>query len=157
MANAITPSLRASLERLKHAGSINGLCLAWRRQILVSLMPFEDFRVEQVVQILNDARTHFQSAGGDRLIDSLWMGYLDVHALAVFADDISLIVLHTKPEESDYLTGIIKTFLSDSQLLVASALRDAANYTEPEEEGKDGESGLPQPPAIDPHQTNVMA
>ncbi|WP_156345116.1 hypothetical protein [Verrucomicrobium spinosum] len=79
MANPITPSLRASLERLKHAGSVNGLCLSWRRQILVSLMPYEDFRVEQLVQVLNDGRDHFQS-GGTRLVDSLWLGFPDVHA-----------------------------------------------------------------------------
>ena len=32
MANAITPSLRASMERLKHAGAINGLCLRLARR-----------------------------------------------------------------------------------------------------------------------------
>jgi hypothetical protein len=63
MATAITPSLRASLEKLKHAGAVNGLCLSWRRQVLVSLMPFEEFRVEQLVQTLNDAREHFQRDG----------------------------------------------------------------------------------------------
>ena len=55
MATAITPSLRASLERLKHAGTVNGICLSWRRQVLVSLMPYEDFRLEQLVQSTRSA------------------------------------------------------------------------------------------------------
>ncbi|MFZ4768209.1 MAG: hypothetical protein ACOYMN_24950 [Roseimicrobium sp.] len=147
MANAITPSLRASLERLKHAGAVNGLCVAWRRQILISLMPFEDFRIEQVVQTINDARDHFES-NGTRSLDSFWMGFLDIHALAVFAGDISVVMLHTRQEESDYLTGVVKTFLNDAQLLIAAALNPNA--------GEDGESWLPQPQVLNPNQTNVM-
>ena len=150
MAQAITPSLRASLERLKHAGAINGLCLAWRRQLLVSLMPYEDFRVEQVIQTLSDARDHFQS-NGTRAMDSLWMGFLDVHALAVFAGDVTVVLLHTRQEESDYLTGVIKTFLNDTQLLIAAALSPTTN----EESGESGD-WLPQPTTLNPNQTNVM-
>jgi hypothetical protein len=152
MANAITPSLRASLERLKHAGSVNGICLAWRRQILVSLMPFEDFRVEQLVQILNDGRDHFQSGGG-RTMDSFWMGFPDVHALVVFAGDISVVLLHTRQEESDFLTGVVKTFLNDAQLLVAAALSPGNGEASSEDE----ESWLPQPPRLDPNLTNVVS
>lgn len=152
MANAITPSLRASLERLKHAGAISGLCLAWRRQVLVSLMPYEDFRIEQVVQTFHDARDHFQS-NGTRSLDALWMGFLDVHALCVFAGEICVVALHTRQEESDFLTGVIKTFLNDSQLMIAAALSPAN-----ESDGEDGEaSWLPTPPVLNPNQTNVMA
>src|SRR3954469_8095916 len=149
MANAITPSLRAAMERLKHAGAVNGLCLAWRRQMLVSLMPFEDFRIEQMVQTLNDARDHFQS-NGTRSVDSLWMGFLDVHVLAVFAGDISLILLHARQEESDYLTGVVKTFLNDAQLLIAAALSPAG------QEGEGGENWPAQPAGLNPNQTNMI-
>ena len=38
MAAKITPSLRASIERLKHAGAVNGICLGWRRQVLVIML-----------------------------------------------------------------------------------------------------------------------
>lgn len=154
MANAITPSLRASMERIKHAGAINGLCLAWRRQVLVSLMPYEDFRIEQVVQTLNDARDHFQS-NGTRTIDSLWMGFLDVHALAIFAGDISVIVLHTRQEESDYITGVVKTFLTDAQLVIAAAL-SPANQESDAPEGQDEENWLPTPATLNPNQTNLV-
>ena len=149
MANPITPSLRAGMERLKHAGAVNGLCLAWRRQMLVSLMPFEDFRIEQVIQTLNDARDHFQS-NGTRAVDSLWMGFLDVHVLAVYAGDISVILLHTRQEESDYLTGVVKTFLNDAQLLIAAALSPA------NQQGEGGENWLSQPAALNPNQTNMV-
>jgi hypothetical protein len=153
MANAITPSLRASMERLKHAGAVNGLCLAWRRQVLVNLMPFEDFRIEQVIQTLNDSRDHFQGSG-TRAIDSIWMGFLDVHVLAVFAGDISVIILHTRQEESDYLTGVVKTFLNDAQLLIAAALSPTNQETT--EEGQDEENWLPQTTVLNPNQTNMM-
>ena len=154
MASAITPSLRASLERLKHAGAVNGLCLAWRRQILVSLMSYEDFRVEQLVHTLNDARDHFQSNGG-RGVESLWMAFMDVHALAVFKDDCTLIMLHIRPEEADFLNGAAKTFLNDAQLLVAAALGSASAEQQAAQED-DEENWLPQPPRIDPNQTNVI-
>jgi hypothetical protein len=153
MANAITPSLRASLERLKHAGTINGLALTWRRQTLVSLMPFEDYRVEQLVHVLSDAREHFQSSGG-RTIGSFWMAFPDVHILSVFSGDVGLVMLHVRPEESDFLTGMAQTFLNDAQLLVAAALSPAA--TEEQSQGGEGDSWLPQPPRLDPNATNIM-
>ena len=151
MASAITPSLRASLERLKHAGAVNGLCLCWRRQILVGLMPYEDFRIEQLVHNFIDARDHFQSNGG-RSIDSLWLAFMDVHALCVYSGDCALIALHTRPEESDFLAGAMKTFLNDTQLLVAAALGPMGGEPESGEEG----GWLPQAPRIDPNQTNVI-
>ncbi len=154
MASAITPSLRASLERLKHAGAVNGICLAWRRQVLVSLMPFEDFRVEQLVHTLNDTRDHFQSNGGRR-VESLWMAFMDAHVLTVFGDKCTLIILHIRPEEADFLAGAARTFLNDTQLLVAAALgSDAAEEQATQED--DEENWLPQPPKIDPNQTNVI-
>ncbi len=153
MANAVTPSLRASMERLKHAGAVNGLCLAWRRQILVNVMPYEDFRVEQVIQVFHDARDHFQ-ANGTRVLDSLWMGFLDVHALCVFAGDVSVVALHTRQEESDFLTGAVKTFLNDAQLLISASLSPTGNASS--EGGGDEEDWLPQPPALNPNQTNVL-
>ncbi|CAN5861257.1 hypothetical protein BH11VER1_BH11VER1_19670 [soil metagenome] len=150
MSNAITPSLRASLERLKHAGAINGICLAWRRQILVNLMPYEDFRVEQVIQAVNEAHQHFRSSGA-RDINSVWIGFLDVHALAVFEDELSVIVLHTRAEESDFITTMLRTYLNDAQLLVAAALSpsdtNAADATG---------SWIPQSQHINPDQTNVL-
>jgi hypothetical protein len=158
MASAITPSLRAGLERLKHAGAVNGLCLAWRRQVLVSLMPYEEFRVEQLVQSLNDARDHFQG-NGQRSIESFWMAYFDVHVLCVFDGDCALIVLHVRPEEADFLNGAAKTFLHDAQLLIAAALGagPAPAGESAEEEGHHNEeSWLPQPPRLDPNQTNVI-
>lgn len=150
MSNAITPSLRASLERLKHAGSINGICLAWRRQILVNLMPYEDFRVEQVIQAVNEVHKHFQSSG-ERDINSVWMGFLDVHALAVYENELSVIVLHTRPEESDFITTMLRTYLNDAQLLVAAALSHSGS-------SPDNATGswVPQSQHINPEQTNVL-
>jgi hypothetical protein len=168
MSNAITPSLRASLERLKHAGSVNGICLAWRRQILVSLMPYEEFRVEQLVQTISDAREHFQS-GGERQLDSLWMGFADVNAITVFAGEITVIMLHAKAEESDFLNGVIKTFLADAQLTIAAALTpeidhggdfEDQSHTPGDEGAGDSDENLdwnPESLELDPNKTNVVS
>ena len=153
MATAITPSLRASLEKLQHAGAVNGICLSWRRQVLVSLMPFEDYRVEQLIQILHDARDHFQNSPGGREIESFWMGYLDVHVLSVFSGECGVIFLHVRQEEAEFLTSVAQTFLNDAQLLIAAALGPAG----PEEGAGDEENWLPEPPHIDPNQTNLVA
>ena len=73
MATKIVPSLRAALERLKHAGAVNGLCLSWRRQVLVSLLPFEEFRAERLVHAMQEAREHFGKGGHD--VETFWFGF----------------------------------------------------------------------------------
>src|SRR4029079_19667617 len=116
-------------------------------------MPYEDFRVEQLVHTLNDARDHFQSNGG-RIVASFWIAYLDVHVLAVFKDDCTLIAMHIRPEEADFLAGAAKSFLNDAQLLVAAALGSASGEQAPGDDDED--NWLPQPPRLDPNQTNVV-
>jgi hypothetical protein len=60
-------------------------------------------------------------------------------------------VLHTRQEESDYLTGVVKTFLNDAQLVIAAALSPPGQEGEPEEE-----NWLPQTAALNPNQTNMV-
>ena len=74
MAAPITPSLRSALERLKNGGAVNGILLGWRRQLLLNLLPFEEFRAEKLLQSVHDARDHFTS-GGDRSVQTFWFGY----------------------------------------------------------------------------------
>jgi hypothetical protein len=122
MAASITPSLRAALERLKHAGSVNGMLLCWRRQILINLLPFEEFRGERLLQSLHDARAHFGS-GGDRDVATFWFGYEGVFVLALFHGECLLITLHTHASEVDFLRRVGLTFLEDTQLLVQTLLQ----------------------------------
>lgn len=128
MAATITPSLRSALERLKHAGSINGLLLGWRRQILINLLPYEDFRAERALHMLLDAGGHFAS-GGDREMKSFWFGFEGVFALALFHGETTLLILHTQAAEVDFLRSAAATFLDDTQLLVDAVLnpQDAGN------------------------------
>lgn len=128
MAATITPSLRSALERLKHAGSVNGLLLGWRRQILINLLPYEDFRAERALHMLLDAGGHFAS-GGDREMKSFWFGFEGVFALALFHGDTTLLILHTQAAEVDFLRSAASTFLDDTQLLVDAVLspQDADN------------------------------
>lgn len=127
MAIKIVPSLRAALERLKHAGSVNGLCLAWRRQIIINLMPFQDFRVEQAIHSLQEAREHY--AGGGHEVQNFWFGFDGVHLLGCFKDDISLMVLHSRAVEADFIARAAQAFLEDSQLLVNAALNPSGSNT----------------------------
>jgi hypothetical protein len=121
MAIKLNPSLRSSLERLKHSGLVNGIALAWRRQPLCLLMPYEIFRSEKMVNYLYDARDHF--AEGGHVVDTLWFGYADVHVLGVFQQDTLLIILHSRAVEVDFLTRAANTCLADTQLLIESSLR----------------------------------
>ncbi len=152
MAASITPSLRSALERLKHAGSINGLLLCWRRQMLINLLPFEEFRAERLLQVVHDARAHFAS-GGDRDVGTFWFGYEGVFVLAVFRGECLLITLHTHAAEVDFLRRTSLTFLDDTQLLVEALLQpapdDAASRDETQPLDEPGVDGLPpQSPAI---------
>ncbi len=121
MATLITPSLRSSLERLKHGGAVNGILLGWRRQLLINLLPYEEYRAERLLHTVLDAQNHFLS-GGDRHVQTFWFGYDTCHALVLFRRDCTLIILHTRAEEGDFLKRAAQTFLEDSQLLIEALL-----------------------------------
>ncbi len=133
MAASITPSLRSALERLKHGGSVNGLLLCWRRQILINLLPYEEFRAERLLQAVHDARAHFAS-GGDREVTTFWFGYEGVFVLALFRGECLLITLHTHAAEVDFLRRAGLTFLDDTQLLVEALLHPSADDAASREE-----------------------
>jgi hypothetical protein len=125
MATKIVPSLRAALERLKHAGAVNGICLAWRRQVLVNLLPFEDFRADGLVHALLEAREHY--AGGEHEVNTFWFGYDGVYLLGKFSGDCTLAVLHSRAVDVDFLAKAMNVFLSDTQLLVDAALNSSGS------------------------------
>lgn len=129
MAANITPSLRAALERLKHGGAVNGLLLGWRRQILLNLLPYEEFRAERLLHTLHDARAHFASAD-NRQVQTFWYGYDACHVLACFREECTLVIVHTRAEEVDFLKGAAETFLEDCQLLLDSILHPSAEGSE---------------------------
>lgn len=120
MATTLAPSLRASLERMRHAGAINGLCMGWRRQVLVNLLPYEGHRAEKMIHDIADAREHF-TAGG-RALETFWFGYEGVHALVVFRDDCCLVILHSRTADVDFLAKAGHSFLEDSSVLVNAVL-----------------------------------
>lgn len=156
MAATITPSLRSALERLKHAGAVNGLLLGWRRQILINLLPFEEFRAERLLHVLHDAQAHFAS-GGDRDVKTFWFGYEGVFVLALIQGECLLVTLHTQAAEVDFLRRAGLTFLEDTQLLVEALLHPAPDDDISREEtqplGDLSEMDLPYKP---PGQTNVI-
>ena len=125
MATKIIPSLRSALERLKHSGAVNGVCLGWRRQVLVNMLPFEGFRAEKLVHSMQDAREHFDSGG--REIETFWFGFDGVYVLVCFHGECSLAVLHSRPVEVDFIAHAAKVFLSDSQLLVDAVLNSSGS------------------------------
>ncbi len=112
------------MERLKHAGSVNGLLLCWRRQILINLLPFEEYRSERLLQVLSDARSHFAS-GGDRDVKTFWFAYEGVFVLALFEGECLLVFLHSHASEVDFLRRVGLTFLDDTQLLIQALLQPA--------------------------------
>ena len=148
MSAQITPSLRSALERLKNGGAVNGILLGWRRQVLLNLLPYEEFRAEKLLQSVHDAHDHF-SSGGDRYVQTFWFGYDTCHALVVFRSDCVLIILHTRAEEADFLRRAAQTFLEDSQLLIEALLNpspDDGGETQQLSADHDG-----------PHHTNLIS
>ncbi|MDB6006895.1 MAG: hypothetical protein JWR15_3882 [Prosthecobacter sp.] len=134
MAVKIAPSLRSALERLKHSGSVNGICLAWRRQVLVNLLPYEEFRAENLVHAVHDAHEHF--AGGGREVKTFWFGFEGVHVLALRRGECSLIVLHSRAVEADFMARAAEVLLDDCQLLVDAALNPSGSNAEANETQK---------------------
>lgn len=125
MAVRIAPSLRAALERLKHAGAVNGICLAWRRQVLVNLLPYEEFRAERLVHVAFDAQSHF--AVGGREVRTFWFGFEGVHLLAVNRGECCLLLLHSRTVEADFLAHAAEVLLDDCQLLIDAALNPSGS------------------------------
>ncbi len=120
MPASISPSLRSAIERLKHAGSLSGICLGWRRQLLLNLTPYQEFRIERLLDVLLDARDHFRSS--DREVDTFWFGFDGVFLLSVAHEDCVLVLLHTRAHEVDFLKKAALTLLDDCQLLISSLL-----------------------------------
>jgi len=144
MAVKISPSLRSALERLNHAGAVNGICLAWRRQVLVNLLPFEDFRAENLVHAVHDAHEHF--AGGGREVKTFWFGFEGVHVLATRRGDCSLMVLHSRAVEADFIAKTAEVLLEDCQLLIDAALNPSGSNAESNETTRlvgDSPGGMP--------------
>jgi hypothetical protein len=121
MSANIAPSLRSALERLRNGGSVNGLLLGWRRQVIVNALPFEPYRAEKLLLSISDMRDHFRS-GGDRLPNVFWFGFETCYALVIYRGECVLVILHTRAEEADFLRRTGETFLEDSQLLIDGLL-----------------------------------
>lgn len=124
---SINPSLRAAVERLKHAGSISGVCFGWRRQSLINLTPYQDFRVDHIFDVLYDTKEHFGKA--NREVDTFWYGFDGVFMLAMIRGDTSVLVLHTRAHEVDFLKQAAYTMLEDCQTMVSTLL--GTNENEP--------------------------
>lgn len=129
MTKAVTPTLRSAMERLKHAGSVNGLFLGWRRSVLVSLLPYEGHRGERLLEALQGAQAHF--ASGEREVETFWFGFDDVYVLALMKGDLTMVILHSHGHEVDFLHSVGETFLDDAQLLIDSALNPSGKVETP--------------------------
>lgn len=125
----IAPSLRSALERLRNGGAVNGLLLGWRRHLLINALPYEEYRAEKLLHATHDMRDHFGS-GGDRQTHTFWFGYETCHALVIYRGECTLIILHTRAEEGDFLRRAGQTFLEDSQLLIDELLNPSEDGPE---------------------------
>ena len=141
MAVKIVPSLRSTLERLKHAGAINGICLAWRRQVLINMLPFEDFRAEKLIRAVHEAHEHFVTGG--REVKTFWFGFEGVYVLAQRRNDCTLIVLHSQAVEADFIAHASEVLLEDCQLIVQAALDRSGSNVGAEETQKLGGEAVP--------------
>ena len=131
MAVKIAQSLRSALERMKNAGAVNGVCLSWRRQVLVNLLPYEDFRAENLVHAVNEAHDHFATGGHE--VKTFWFGFEGVHLLAVKSGECALLVLHSRAVEADFIASAAAVMLDDCQLLMDAALNPSGSNAHTDE------------------------
>jgi len=119
---------------MTNAGAVNGICLAWRRQVLVNLLPFADFRADNLVHAVHEAHDHF--TGGGREVKTFWFGYEGVHVLAIRRGECSLIILHSRAVEADFIATAAEVMLEDCLLLIEAALNPSGTNVEADETQK---------------------
>ncbi|MDB6074154.1 MAG: hypothetical protein JWO89_1794, partial [Verrucomicrobiaceae bacterium] len=96
--------------------------------------PYEDFRAENLVHAVHDAHEHF--AGGGREVKTFWFGFEGVHVLALRRGECSLVVLHSRAVEADFMARAAEVLLDDCQLLVDAALNPSGSNSETNETQK---------------------
>ena len=107
-------SIQGPLTALRNAGTVSGVCLVRRNEVVVNLFPFSESRVSEVISLIDDIVLFL--AGKGRQVDQLCFGYDGGNLVIVTDDDYRLIVMHTHPDEIDFIAKAARAFLIDFQV-----------------------------------------
>ena len=125
-------TLTSTLSSLRKAGSIFGVIFSRRDEVLFSDAPFVHDRLKGMAEVLDDIAFYFQK--DDRNADQLAFGYDGGNLVIVFDEVYRLIVLHSIPDEVDFVAKAARAFIKDYQMsLFAQRLKtgDSAPESEP--------------------------
>ena len=107
-------SIGGPLEALRHAGTITGLCLAQRNEVIENHFSMPDSNLTNLVSVVDDILTYFDGEG--RNVDQMAFGY-DAGKVVIISDgDYRIIVTHQIAEEIDFIAKASRAFLIDYQL-----------------------------------------
>lgn len=107
-------SIQGPLTALRNAGTVCGVCLMRRTETVVNLFPFSEDRMNEVIALIDDIILYLEGKG--RQIDQLCFGYDGGNLVIITDDDYRLVVMHTQPDEIDFIAKAARAFLIDFQV-----------------------------------------
>lgn len=125
-------TLSSTLGALRKAGSVFGVIFCRQDEVIFSDAPFIPERITEMATTLDDIAFYFQKE--NRHADQLAFGY-DGGNLVVVVDELfRIIVLHSTPDEVDFIAKAAHAFLKDYQMsLFTDSMREGANAEEAEQ------------------------
>lgn len=107
-------TIQSSLDALKSAGSVFGVILSQKNEVIYSDVPFSGDRVAHVVKVLDDIGFYFKKES--RIVDQLAFGYDGGSLVIVIDEPYRIIICHSQQDEIDFIAKAAKSFLIDYQM-----------------------------------------
>lgn len=108
--------LEASLDALRHTGSVTGLFFLRANEILYADTPHSLETAREFAVVLDDIANYFKKE--NRPTDQAAFGYDGGNLVVVLDGRFRLVVLHGSPEEADAAARAARAFLKDYQMAV---------------------------------------
>lgn len=108
----MTPeTFAATLGALRHAGSVYGLVLSRRREVLYQDAPCGEARATELAALLDEISCYFEQER--RSPDQLFFGYDGGQLLILLLGEFRMVVFHREPGEVDFVARAGRAFLKD--------------------------------------------
>ncbi len=102
------------LGELAGAGSVEGLLLTRRLEIIYSENRFEESQLIELVRRMEDVAAYYQ--GEKRSVEQLVLGFNEGNMLFLFDASFRLVITYSNPEDADILGKTARALLRDFQM-----------------------------------------
>ena len=143
-------TVQSSLKALKNSGSVFGVIFAREDSVIYSDVPFAQERVEHVTTVLDDIGFYFKKE--NRQVDQLAFGYDGGNLVIVMDGTYRLIVLHSTPDEIDFIAKAAKSFLTDYQMGLFTI-----EFEKDEDQDRALQTVSPPPEPVSPEEVKIQA